>query len=294
MSTLRIYYSFDALRLGGLAVYATDEVGSYLASLDDGELAHVAVSSAVDHRGKAPERLSLIARLADALTTKLNAVKVGSGDWFVDYHEPDYFAGAFYEISYDGTPDFVIDFRAASAGEGGPRLAAAMGYDASAAIVGDNAPVWSTVRPYYLIIPAALARTKVSPDHYDSGLASDARTDSGRHGQTSVARAAVLKDWTQAGEDETSIGSVLYNGPGTAMQAYKATAAAPWSYQHAWDHALSYQCAILVDDGNPACPPEVVEMRGEGLSFSPTFTGADDFPMYSIEFKTRLLGRVLS
>lgn len=287
-----IHYSFDALRLGGLAMRATDELGTFDVTIPSGELSHVDFTAIVDHRGNSPARVAAIQELATVLTAALQASKTGTGDWFVQWR-PLAYPTPFYDVSYDGDPSYSIDFRAASVGPGGPRLARAMGFLDSAVIATTiGVALTSTLRPAYLLIPAAMGRTKVSPDRYEGSIATDARTDGGVYGQTSVARAAVTKDWSQAGEDETSIGAVAYGEPGTPVHAYRATTAVPWSYQHAWDHALTYKCAILVDDGNPLSPVEVVEMRAEGLVFSPMFTGADDFPMYSVEFKTRLLGRV--
>lgn len=284
-------YSFDLVRLGTLDVRVTDDGGTFDLSLAaDTEYVHRAVAAAVDHRGNTPRRLASILPLAATLEAALNAQSIGAGAYTVTY---DVAAPSWYTLAYAGGGGTLqLDFREASVGPGGPRLARILGMS-SAAVLGPAASLSSTVRPHYLLVPAALARTGVKADRYDAGISSDSPTDGGVYGQISRFRAAVLKEWIQAGEDESSIDLVAFDQPGTAVHAYRATSAVPWSYQHAWDHALETRCVIRVDDGDPAVVPEVVEMRADGLVFAPRFTGADDFPMYSVEYMTRLLGRIL-
>lgn len=281
----QIHYSFDLVRLGGLAARISDDGGAFDLDLASGELAHTDMASAVDHRGNTPSRLASIQVFAAVLQAALNAGTAGAGAYTVAW-DPE----TFYTVTYSAGA-FSMDFRSATIGAGGPRAASALGFTSGALISGSSSYA-SSVRPFYLLIPAAMGRTGVSPDRADSGVATDAATDGGVYGQTSRSSVAINKEWVQAGEDETVIGAVAYDEPGTAVHAYKATAAAPWSYQHAWDHALSYKCAIKVIDDTDGSYAELCEMRADGLSFAPRYTGPDDYAMYSIEFKTRLLGRI--
>ncbi len=281
-------YSFDLVRLGTLAVRVTDDGGTFdLSIAADRELVHRAVASAVDHRGATPKRIASLEVLATVLEDELNDRTAGLGAYTVTY---DPTTPAWYTIAYDNG-SVQLDFRDATVGAGGPRLARILGLSSAAEL--DAASHASTARPYFVILPGAMARTGVKADRYDAGVSADAPADGGLYGQISRFRSAVNKDWIQAGEDDGSIGEVAFDEPGTPVHAYRATEQIPWSYQHAWDHAISYKCVIRVDDDHPSSLPEVVEMRADGLVFSPTFTGADDYPMYSLEYRTRLLARVL-
>lgn len=282
-----IHYSFDALRLGGLKMTVTDDGGTFAVTLDEDEYAHSDFANAVNHRGDTPARLSAILVLAAVLQLQLNGLTSGAGSYTVTYDD-----AGFYTIAYDNG-NITIDLTEATNGDPGLRMAEALGMASDAALSG-AASYASTVRPFYLLIPAAMGRTKISPDRYGAGIATDARTDAGVYGQTAVAGAAVETGWLQTIEDETAIDLVTYDGPGTPVHAWRATEAIPWSYQHAWDHALTYLCAIKVIDDVDADPAyaEIHEMRADGLSFAPRYTGADDFAMYSVEYRTRLLARL--
>lgn len=280
-----VHYSWDLVRLGGFDARFDDDGGAFDIALTSGELAHSAMASAVNHRGVTPTRLASIQLFATVLAAALNAGTSGAGTYTVVWN-----AASFYTISYSAG-SFSMDFRTATVGAGGPRCAAALGVS-SAALISGASSYGSTVRPAYLLIPAAMGRTGITPDRADTGVATDAATDGGVYGQTSRSSVAINKEWMQAGEDETVIASVGYDEPGTPVHAYKATAAVPWSYQHAWDHALTYKCAIKVIDDVDDTYAEIHEMRADGLSFAPRYTGPDDYAMYSIEYRTRLLGRI--
>lgn len=287
-----IEYSWDAVRLGGLAVQATDDGGAFLVSIDDGEFAHSDVASAANRFGLIPKRLSPVQVFATAFENALNAASSGAGVWSVDYQlhpNPN-----LYVVSYSAAI-WELDFREATVGAGGPRLAAAVGMGDSAPIaVAGGANAYSTRRPYYLLIPSAMCRTGLRADRGPANAATDAPSDGGVYGQISRQQVTVHKSWKQAGEDETVIGLVALGEPGTPVHAHLATDAVPWSYQHAWDHAISYKCAIKVVDDVSESYAEVHEMTAEGLTFDPAFTGADDFAMYSVPYQTRLLGRILA
>lgn len=153
----------------------------------------------------------------------------------------------------------------------------------------------SQVRPHYWIIPTIQGRSNDSDDYEPDGISSEASGDDGSVSQISKDTAETFRDWTQAAEPIEPDAGFTFDDPWTAPYERQATSAAPWSYQHAFRHARtggteqSGTMPFLVVDGSES---SVHALRADGTAFHPQRFAGVDFPLWSIAFKTRVLGRL--
>lgn len=133
----------------------------------------------------------------------------------------------------------------------------------------------STVRPYYVIDSTAGARSNVDDDYEPDGLVEVAETDDGQVYSVSRTAAPTYHDFSLEFE------------PKSAIQAYAADPAKPWTYKHLVQHCRSTEPFLVVDDVGSS----VHKFRGESASFKATRLKADYDNHQSIRFNTFLLGR---
>lgn len=250
--------------------------------------------------------------LAGALQTAIRAVlTTHATDYTVTYSA----SLGQYTIDNAGARTLTLDFTDATLGnESGFRLAEALGvtgangfatagsgYDATFAINGES--FHSDVRPFYLIAPTIQGRSDMSDEYEAETLISEAVADDGTAYYSSPAAGVYLSDWIQMAETDSppasafggdSSGSTPATSRTDGMPVFKrsVTAEVPWSYQHAWEHTRTGGSLpfLVVDDGTSESA--VHELRSDGGAFRPTRFASKDFALWSVPFKTRLIGRV--
>ena len=297
--TIRYEWGIDVTQLvlgstavGELAVYTDNGTTDGLAELTSGTLCHTDISSVMGS--------GEFTGLASALQTEIDTV-VGS---LVAYTG----STMSYRILTTGTPSF--DFRDAATPNGvgsgssaGRMLAAALGFnyehpDATGGSASDPYNILlsgaseysSNVRPYFVINPAIPGRSNMSDEYEEEGGVSEAVADDGTAYHVAKDGLAIYSDWVQMGE--TSADTFTATGAGTPVFKRDATAAVPWSYQHAWEHSRTLGAApfLVVDSGTSESA--VHRFRSDGSSLKPTRFGSQDFDLWNVPFRTRLLGRL--
>lgn len=145
----------------------------------------------------------------------------------------------------------------------------------------------SDVRPYYLISPVIQGRSEVSDEYEPEGLTQDAESDDGTDYHSSRDGSCVYYDWVSTFENDDSP-PTSNSDDGAPVFKRNAGTNVPWSYQHAWEHLRTGgSLPFLVVDGSDS---EVHRMRAEGCSFVPRRSADKDVGLWSVPFKSRLLG----
>jgi hypothetical protein len=209
-------------------------------------------------------------------------------------NDPSALSPAAFDVSWSretgytitSSDPFEVNFSAASDADAGARAAALLGF--SGDLSGSNT-YSSDVRPSYFIVPAIGARTKPSDEKEPPGVTSEGVTDSGGTCQRSRRSSEIHDDWEQAGEDMRDVSGGAFEA-GTPVYRRQATAAVPWTYQHAWaHHKKGFDPFIAADDD---LGETVHRMRAEGCSFKPARIAGVDVDVWSIPFRTRQIGRL--
>lgn len=234
--------------------------------LDAGTFVHVTPPSEVDHEV-----------FAAALANAVNATPGVHGTHAVTF---DPTSG--YELTLD--EQFALKFSTVATPAEGTRMREILGLSGDVEADG-SFTVASDVRPHYFIVPATQGRTSVSDEYEPDDVVSEDVTDGGETDQISREVDEVWLDWTQTGEDPLDLAGAC--DPGTPVYERHETAAIPWSYQRAWTHHQRGFDPIIVTEGSEVTAHR---LRAEGASFKPERMAAD-YDMWSIAFRTRLLGR---
>lgn len=247
-----------------LAMEVNDDGGSFTVSILEGSYSHLAVVG------------SDYVEFASDLEDRLNAL-TSSGSYTVTYSTT-----AGYFLSYSGS-SLAITLSGTDALE---NMAKVLGFPASVFLRNQA----SIARPWFTIIPAIQARSKVSDEYEPEDIAMEAVADSGNAYIVSVEQASILFDWTQSAETNSAPEAAFQ--PGTPVHRRHGTALVPFTYQEAWRHMQ-----LGGDATNGSLPFYVTEngstrmhwMRAEGLSFHPTRFAGDDYDLWNIPFLTRTL-----
>lgn len=267
---LRYEFAFDIARFGALAVKTTDETGTQEIVLSSGLYIHTTIASV--H--------SLYTAFAAALATALNASSPGAGTFTVTWN-----GSTGYTIAYDNDADWQLTFSTTTVAANGTRMKQVLG------MTGDRtgaASYSSQCRPYFVLLPAIQGRSQMSDEYEPDGIVQESVGDDGQIAAlVAVETSERWMDWQQAAETETAPSTFSDNG--TPPYKRQATAAVPWTYQHAWEHHRTGFDPILVIDGSSS---DVTQMRADGASFRPRRMAGDDFGVWQIPFRVRLLGRL--
>lgn len=204
------------------------------------------------------------------LAARLTAVSLTDGDALT------------YQVTFSETTGFTITTATATSIELSFANAAtrlALGFSGNRSAATSHV---SDIRPYYLITAAQLGRSGVSDDYEQGLIAAEAESHDGMGYGVSIGTPATFVDFTLAAEAKA------------AVFKRSATASVPWTYQHLWEHCrLRY--AIACRD-TLASETSVHRLTAAGASFSQAhrerFGGADYDGLWSLNFKTRLIGRV--
>jgi hypothetical protein len=268
-----LYYEFgfDVAIVGAFAFPFENGFGAYEATVIDGTYAHTFCE---DVDGASYQQI------AGVLTSLLN--------------DPGPLSPAAFDVAWSretgytitSSDAFEVNFSAASDADAGARAAALLGF--SGDLTGASSYT-SDVRPIYFIVPAVGARTKPSDEKEPPGVVSEAVTDGGGTCQRARFTLETHDDWDQAGEDMREVSGGAFEA-GTPVYRRQATAAVPWTYQHAWaHHKKGFDPFIAADDD---LGETVHRMRAEGCSFKPARMAGVDVDVWSIPFRTRQIGRL--
>lgn len=263
---LRYEWSFDLSVIGAVDMYVDDGT-QFTVRIASGHLAHTSIAGVVPG----------VTAFATTLQTALN----------------DATAPGTYTVAYSATTGYTIartsatfdfDFTSGIAAAEGTRMRQILGFAGGDGGAGSYS---STVRPHYIILPSIQARSTMSDEYEPGDITSESVADDGSDYQVSRDTAEIWSDWTQ--QAETEAGPATAFADGTLVFKRQATAAAPWTYQHAWEHHRLGEHPFLVVDGSEQA---VHRMRAEGSSFRPQRFAGQDLPHWSLSFRTRLLGRL--
>lgn len=235
--------------------------------LDAGTFVHITPPSEVEHSVFATGLAAAINGTAGVHGTHTVAFDPASG----------------YELGLD--EQFALEFSTVATPAEGTRMREILGLSGDVEADGSFV-VASDVRPHYFIVPATQGRTGVSDEYEPDDVVSEDVTDGGETDEISRDVDEVWLDWDQTGEDPLDLGEAF--DPATPVYEKHETAAIPWSYQRAWTHHQRGFDPIIVTEGSEVTAHR---LRAEGASFKPERM-ASDYDMWSIAFRTRLLGRV--
>lgn len=268
--SLRYEWAFDvSLISSGLSVIVTDSGGPFTVSFTSGTYAHTSINSVV----------SGYTSFADAFEAALNAGSLSTAVYSVAYAF-DLNTAIGYTIECDENAAF--DFTGTDAQVNMRRI---LGFATDSA---SSTLHESTVRPYYILAPSIQGRSNMSDEVEPDDISEEESADDGTVYQTSKETSEIVCEWTQMAEP-TSIPGATVLSPWAPPFERQATSLIPWSYQHAFRHARTGMLPFLVVDGSDS---EVHQLRADGTSFRPTRFASPDYGLWSIRFRTRLLGRL--
>jgi hypothetical protein len=280
--SLLYYFGFDVAMLsGGLTVIVTDSSGllganrTFTVSITSGTFAHIALSSVMG----TGEYTAFAAALEAAL-------EAGSALGSVPRtYTVSWSSTTGYTIAVNSGATLTLDLTGSEA-QIRMRLLLGMAGDRTG-----STSYSSTRRPWYLIIPATQCRTAMSDEYEPPDVVSEETNDSGA-GTSEISREEdeVWLDWAQTAEDPNDLPSGAFD-PGTPVFERQITTALRWSYQHAWAHHQDSGDPFAVVEGGVVAGSDVARLRAEGSSWEPNRMGSD-YDAFSIQFKTRLLGRL--
>jgi hypothetical protein len=251
------YYlaGWDTAAIGTFSVVVGGAVGSGTATVAADTYSHTDLS-AVMGTGE-------YTAFAAAVQTALNVVAAG---WTVSYSTTTHA----YTIS--NATAFTLTWT----GDAGKNLQRALGFTAS---VGSTTSATSTVRPYYVIVPAITARSQVSDVYEPDDIVKEAVSDGGSSFAISKDTTETLSDWEQQMESRT------------ATLARAAVAAVPWTWEAFFKHCRGAYPFRLVDGSTST----VHTLREKGAAFTGTTrrrVAVDYDDLWIIMLMTRDLGTV--
>ena len=251
------YYlaGWDTAAIGTFSVVVGGTVGSGTATVTASTYAHTDLSSVTG--------TGTYTAFAAAVQTALNAVVAG---WTVSYSTSTYA----YTISH------ATAFTLTWTGTGGTNLQRALGFTAT---VGSTTSATSTVRPYYVIVPAISARSQVSDVYEPDDIVSEAVSDGGSSFAISKDTTETFSDWEQQMESAS------------ATLARSAVAAVPWTWEAFFKHLRGAYPFRLVDGSTST----VHKLREKGAAFTGTTrrrVAVDYDDLWIIMLMTRDLGTV--
>jgi hypothetical protein len=251
------YYlaGWDTAAIGTFSVVVGGTVGSGTATVTASTYSHTDLSSVTG--------TNTYTAFATAVQTALNAVVAG---WTVSYSTSTYA----YTISH------ATAFTLTWTGTGGTNLQRALGFTAT---VGSTTSATSTVRPYYVIVPAISARSQVSDVYEPDDIVSEAVSDGGTSFAISKDTTETFSDWEQQMESAS------------ATLARSAVASVPWTWEAFFKHCRGAYPFRLVDGSTST----VHKLREKGAAFTGTTrrrVAVDYDDLWIIMLMTRDLGTV--
>lgn len=251
------YYltGWDTAAIGTFAVVVGGTVGSGTATVAADTYAHTDLSTVMG--------TGEYTAFATAVQTALNAVVAG---WTVSYSTTTHA----YTISH------ATAFTLTWTGTGGTNLQRALGFIAS---VSSTTSATSTVRPYYVIVPAITARSQVSDVYEPDDIVKEAVSDGGSSFAISKDTTETFSDWEQQMESAS------------ATLTRSAVAAVPWTWEAFFKHCRGAYPFRLVDGSTST----VHTLREKGAAFTGTTrrrVAVDYDDLWIIMLMTRDLGTV--
>jgi hypothetical protein len=251
------YYlaGWDTAAIGTFSVVIGGTVGSGTATVTASTYSHTDLSSVTG--------TNTYTAFATAVQAALNAVVAG---WTVSYSTSTYA----YTISH------ATAFTLTWTGTGGTNLQRALGFTAT---VGSTTSATSTVRPYYVIVPAITARSQVSDVYEPDDIVKEAVSDGGTSFAIAKDTTETFSDWEQQMESAS------------ATLARSAVASVPWTWEAFFKHCRGAYPFRLVDGSTST----VHKLREKGAAFTGTTrrrVAVDYDDLWIIMLMTRDLGTV--
>lgn len=250
------YYlaGWDTSDIGTFSV-VVGGVGSGTATVTASTYAHTDLSSVTG--------TGTYTAFATAVQTALNAVAAG-------------FTVAYSTAAHTYTITNASAFTLTWTGTGGTNLKRALGFSAN---VGSGTTATSTVRPYYVIVPAISARSQVTDVYEPDDIVSEAVSDGGTSFAIAKDTTETWSDWEQTMESKA------------ATLARAAVAAVPWTWEAFFKSCRGKNPFRLVDGSTST----VHKLREKGAAFTAATrrrvaTDYDD--LWNIMLMTRDLGVV--
>lgn len=283
------FYGQNPSAVASLSCTVDDGTDSGTAEITSGSYSHIDMSTRL---GTAGEYTAFSTALDTEITTVLatNGVTVTFS----------YLTG--YTLTFGATS--TIDFTSGTLGDStGKMLAAILGFnyqhpDATGGASSDPYNVslsgassyTSNCRPYYFLLPTITGRSQVTEDYEEDGAVNEAVADDGTAYHVAKDGVGVWYDWVQMAERNDPDTAFTAFGAGAPVHKIWATRAVPWTYQHAWEHARTggSHPFFVVDD---VIAYDVHALRADGLSFRPSRFASQDYDLWNVPFRTRMLGR---
>lgn len=267
---LHYHWGWDITLVGSMSVRVVDSGGAFTVTLSSGTYCHTDISSVE----------SGYTDFATALQTAIDAAAT-------DTFTVSFSTSNGYTIANDSNNTTTLDFT--TPGAAGTLMRQALGFSGNQTGTDDYS---SNVRPHYWIIPAIQGRSNMSDEYEPDGVTMESSDDSGGTVQLSRDTSEVWSDWTQAAEIEDP--PAAWEDAGTMpykRQEDAGTSAddVSWSYQRAWEHHRLGDHPFLCIDGSEQA---VHRLRADGSAFHPVRFASGDYGLWSIPFRTRLLGRL--
>lgn len=258
---MRDYYvGFDLARIGGISV----TIAATTYTISTGTFAHVDLSAVMGGGN--------YTALAPAIQALL------PGTYSVAY-DPTLVR---YSITNTGT--FAMTFPATQAGR---NAYAILGFPVAG--VSGSAAYPSTIRPTYLVRALIDAQSEQSDEYQPDGIVTEAVATGGQSYAIAPQSAPVQMDWTQP--FESNLPPATFGAVGTAVFTRDLVPTVTrWAWQDFWSAASAIEPILLRDQAATAGP--VFKMRAEGASFRPIRVSPDLQALWSMPFRTRLLGRL--
>lgn len=272
--SLRYEFLWDHSIIGAVQIKATLDGAEFESTIATGNYGHTSIAS-VD---------SNFTDFATALKTEMDADNPGSATVTVTWNGT---------TGYTLTPSsgtLALNFTTTTVAQG-TLMRRILGFDANAD-TSAAASQSSTMRPYYMVIPAQAGRTNVTDEYEPEGITRESKADDGSVYQLSKSTSEILTDWDQVAEIETA--PATFSDQGT--QVYKRQADGEgtaddvaWTYQHAFEHHRLGLHPFLCLDGSDSI---VYRLRAEGSTFHPVRWASNDFGLWTVAFRAYELGRV--
>ena len=272
---LRLEYSQDlaSLPTAGVAVRVTDDGGTATVTMVAGVHTQTDISS-VD-----PD----FTTFAAAFKAALDADATLTGTYVVTWN-----GTTGYAISNEQGALLTLDFT--TPGTQGTQMRRLLGFHGNQSGASGATGYVSTVRPYYLIIPAIQGRSNYSREKETPEIVNEAIADDGSRVFIAKTTADKIGEWTHPAEIETT--PAVFSAAGTPthkdmVDAGTSVNDVPWSWEHSFEHLRTAHHRVLVIDGAAS---EVWEVRADGMFFLPARWSGSDIALWQIPFKGRKIG----
>lgn len=265
--TLRLEAGWDLDKVGNFGVKVTEATGplAFQVTMTTGQLCHTALTSVlVNYKA-----------FSNQLKAALDAASVASGNsWTYTVSRTVSDTAHYYTVSA-AEGNTALEFSLATVAADGTRMRQALGFTGDSASAASHSSS-AQARPYYAVLSAGLAKSRVSDDYEPDEIAQGDWSTGGSHYTVSASSGIVFHDF-----------DVLFEAKAAVFKR-SAAASVPWTYQHLWEHCRGDEPILAVDDTEST----VHYLRPEGASFRPERAVSDWDGAWSLALRTYVEGRL--